>query len=317
MKILVTGGCGFIGHQVVYKLEQLNHEVLIIDNHKTYGSVPEKELLYLLEERKKYIQSDILNFDVCDFTLLYNAFATFNPDIVIHLASYPRQKSVELNPQEGSKTMMEGLVNTLELSKNRKFVYISSSMVYGDFKGPAVETQNCNPKGLYAIMKNAGELMVKDYSRRYGMEHVIIRPSAVYGPRDVKDRVIAKFMINTINNKPMIVKGSDEKLDFTYVEDTAEGIVLASLANKNKNVYNITRGQSRTLLDAANIIQKIAGKGEIILQKKDDKFPSRDSLCIDAAINDLEYKPKTNLEEGLKYYYEWLSNSIYWFRQTV
>jgi nucleoside-diphosphate-sugar epimerase len=317
MRILVTGGCGFIGHQVVHKLENKNHEVLVIDNHKTYGSIPEKEISYLLDERKKYIRSEILNFDVCEFIALYSVFNSFNPDIVIHLASYPRQKSVDLNPQEGSKTMMQGLVNILELCKDKKFVYISSSMVYGDFKGPASENQICNPKGLYAIMKYAGEKIVEDYHYRYKMPYTIIRPSAVYGPRDVKDRVIAKFMLNAINGNPMIVKGSNEKLDFTYVEDTAEGIVLASLANFNQNIYNITRGKGKTLLDAAKIIQQIVGKGEIILKDKDDKFPSRDTLCIDNAANDFGYSPQTNLEEGLKYYYEWLSNSIYWFRQAI
>lgn len=317
MKIIITGGCGFIGHQVVNKLEQKNHEVLIIDNHTNYKSISEKEISYLLKERKKYFKSNILNFDVCDFISLYNVFSTFDPDLVIHLASYPRQKSVEFNPQEGSKTMMEGLVNILELSKNKKFVYISSSMVYGDFAGPAIESMECNPKGLYGIMKYCGELMVKDYHRKYGMKYTIIRPSAVYGPRDVKDRVIAKFMINAINNKEMIVRGANEKLDFTYVDDVAEGIVLAAIANKNNEVYNITRGQSRTLLDAANIIHNIVAGGKVVIEEKDNNFPSRDCLCINKAINELGYNPKTNIEEGLKYYYEWLSNSIYWFRSAI
>lgn len=316
MKVLVTGGCGFIGHKVVEQLESLNYEVLVVDNRTTYGSVSQNELYHLIGERTQSFSADVVNIDICDFSALYKAFE-FDPDVVIHLASFPRQKSVDINPQEGVKTMMEGLINVLELSKNRKLVYISSSMVYGDFNGPAKETDECNPKGLYAIMKYAGENMVKDYARRFGMKYSIIRPSAVYGPCDVGDRVIAKFMINALTGKPLKVNGSKEKLDFSYVDDTANGIVLAALYSGANEVYNITRGWGRTLLDAANIITDLVGGGEIIVQEKDNKFPSRDALCIDKAILDLRYNPLTNLEDGLAKYHEWIKDRLHWFTTTV
>ena len=124
MKVLVTGGCGFIGHRLVNMLEHAGKEVLVVDNHTTYGSVAQKELTNLIDERSKDFSSRIVNIDICNFAALYKAFDEFDPDVVIHLASFPRQKSVSVNPQEGAKTMMEGLINVLELSKNRRLVYI-------------------------------------------------------------------------------------------------------------------------------------------------------------------------------------------------
>lgn len=316
MKILVTGGCGFIGHKVVQILEKMNNEVLVVDNHSTYGSISQRELQYLVDERSSKIQSEIINLDINDFTALYKAFE-FNPDIVIHLASFPRQKSVDISPQEGVKTMMEGLINILELCKTRRLIYISSSMVYGDFNGPAKETDPCNPKGLYAVMKYAGERMVKDYGKRFGMQYNIIRPSAVYGPLDVGDRVIAKFMLNAITDKPMKVNGAFEKLDFSFVDDTAMGICLTTTSGHPDATYNITRGEGRTLYDAAKYIRDLVGKGEIIVGDKDNKFPSRDALCIDKAKLELLYNPTTDLKTGLENYYDWFKDRVHWFTTSV
>lgn len=316
MKILVTGGCGFIGHKVVQNLEKMNKEVLVVDNHSNYGSISQRELEHLVDERSKDIKSDIINLDINNFTALYKSFE-FNPDVVVHLASFPRQKSVDINPQEGVKTMMEGLINILELCKNRKLIYISSSMVYGDFNGSAKETDPCNPKGLYAVMKYAGERMVKDYANRFGMQYNIIRPSAVYGPLDVGDRVIAKFMLNAVTDKPLKVNGAFEKLDFSYVDDTAMGICLATTSGQPGAIYNITRGEGRTLYDAAKHICSIVGKGNIIVGNKDNKFPSRDALCIDAAKKDLLFNPSVDLKSGLEKYYDWFKDRVHWFTTAV
>lgn len=316
MKVLVTGGCGFIGHRVVNLLERAGIETLVVDNHTTYGSISQRELTYLVDERSKDFSSNVIDIDICDFAALHKAFE-FNPDVVIHLASFPRQKSVTINPQEGVKTMMEGLINVLELSKNRRLVYISSSMVYGDMNGPAKETDVCNPKGLYAVMKHSGEKMVEDYAKRFGMRYNIVRPSAVYGPCDVGDRVIAKFMLNAMIGKPMKVNGAFEKLDFTYVDDTAMGIFLVTTSGKPEQIYNITRGQSRTIYDAAKCIRDIVGQGDIITEDKDTNFPSRDALCIDKAREDLLFNPTNDLYDGLVKYYDWFKDRVHWFTTSV
>jgi nucleoside-diphosphate-sugar epimerase len=162
-------------------------------------------------------------------------------------------------------------------------------------------------------MKLAGEWLVRDYSRRNGLVGTIIRPSAVYGPLDVEDRVIAKFMLTAMRGGTLNVNGAGETLDFTYVEDAADGIVGAALSDSTNNkTYNITKSHSRTLLDAANLAVKLAGKGTINVRDKDADFPSRGALNIDAARRDFGYDPKVDVEEVFQKYYEWLSTSSYW-----
>jgi nucleoside-diphosphate-sugar epimerase len=320
--ILVTGGLGFIGHNVVKKLEALGHNVIITDIRTTYGIVPQVELDYLMAERLKTIQTkEIYRIDIADNDGIDFLLRKFKPDTIIHLASFPRQKVVNDNPQLGSRAMSEGLLNLLENAKKHqvcKFLYISSSMVYGDFTDDVTEDAQCRPQGQYGIMKLAGEWLVRDYTRSTGMAHTIIRPSAVYGPLDVEDRVIAKFMLTAVRGGTLKVNGAGETLDFTYVDDTATGIVAAALSNNTNNrTYNITKSHSRSLLDAADLAVKIAGKGTIKVQDRDANFPSRGALNIDAARKDFGYFPQVDIEEGFQAYYEWLNNSVYWSQKTV
>ena len=200
----------------------------------------------------------------------------------------------------------------------RRFVYISSSMVYGDFTDQVREDASCNPQGQYGIMKLAGEWLVRDYSRRGLFDHVIIRPSAVYGELDVEDRVIAKFMLTAMRDGTLKVNGAGETLDFTYVDDAADGIVAAALSdNTNNKTYNITKSHSRSLLDAAQLAVKIVGRGTIEVRDKDADFPSRGALNIDKARRVLGYDPKVDVEEGFHAYYHWIDNSLYWSPKTV
>ena len=231
------------------------------------------------------------------------------------MASFPRQKVVNANPAMGSKVMSEGLINLLETSNNynvRKFIYISSSMVYGDFKDDVKEDYECKPQGQYGILKLAGEWIVKDYTRRTDLVHTIIRPSAVYGPLDVEDRVISKFILRAMRGQPLQVNGAQETLDFTYVDDAADGIVAAALSDRTDNkTYNITKSHSHTLLDAAKLAVKVAGKGEIIVGNRDLDFPSRGALNIDAARRDFGFDPRVDVDEGFQIYYDWLKNDPY------
>jgi nucleoside-diphosphate-sugar epimerase len=321
MNILVTGGLGLIGHHVVNKLESLGHDVVITDTRTTYGIIPQDEIDYLMGERLRKINTnyiykiDISNSDNIDWLIQKH-----QPAIIIHMASFPRQKVVNANPAIGARTMMEGLMNLCESAKKHhvsKFLYISSSMVYGNFNDDVVEDYDCKPQGQYGIMKLSGEHIVKDYSRRNCFSHTIIRPSAVYGPLDVEDRVIAKFMLTAMRGGLLKVNGASETLDFTYVEDAADGIVAAALSENTKNkTYNITKSHSRSLLDAANLAVKIAGKGNIEVKDKDADFPSRGALNIDAARRDFGFDPKVDVEEGFQKYYEWLSTSEYWIKKN-
>ena len=316
--ILVTGGLGLIGHNVVKRLQDKGHLVSIVDSKTNYGIIPQDEIDYLMIERRKKIDRDsyIYERDICDAHAVDHIFNVEQPEIVIHMASFPRQKVVNANPAAGSRVMSEGLLNLLEASNKydvRKFIYMSSSMVYGDFTDDVKEDAICKPQGQYGIMKLAGEWLVKDYTRKTNLVHTIIRPSAVYGPLDVEDRVISKFLLTAMRGETLKVNGEKETLDFTYVEDAADGIVAATLSDNTENkTYNITKSHSVTLLNAAHLAIKLAGGGTLVVKNKDADFPSRGSLNIDAARKDFGYDPKVDVEEGFNYYYEWLSTSKYW-----
>jgi nucleoside-diphosphate-sugar epimerase len=162
-------------------------------------------------------------------------------------------------------------------------------------------------------MKLAGEWLIRDYTRRSRFDHVIIRPSAVYGELDVEDRVIAKFMLNALRGAVLRVNGATETLDFTYVEDAADGITAAALLPVARNkTYNITKSHSWSLLDAARLAVRIAGRGTVELRDKDEDFPSRGALNIDAARRDLGFNPQVDIEEGFQRYHDWLKSSSYW-----
>jgi nucleoside-diphosphate-sugar epimerase len=185
-------------------------------------------------------------------------------------------------------------------------------MVYGDFKDFVTEDAVCRPQGQYGIMKLAGEWLIRDYQRK-GIDHTIFRPSAVYGPLDVEDRVISKFLITAMRGGVLKVNGVNETLDFTYVDDAADGIIQA-LASRNttNKTYNITKSHSKTLLSAAELAVKLAGKGSIEVRDKDQDFPSRGALDISAARRDFDFNPRIDVEQGFKIYHDWIKNSSYW-----
>jgi len=317
MKILVTGGLGLIGHNVVQRLESQQHQVIITDTRTNYGIVPQAELDYLMSERLKKISgNNTYHIDITDadnFDWLVNKH---KPEVIIHLASFPRQKVVNANPAWGSRVMSEGLINVCESAKKhhvRRVVYISSSMVYGNFDDQVTEDYQCRPIGQYGILKLTGEDIVKDYHRRGAFEYAIIRPSAVYGPLDVEDRVVSKFMLTAMRGGILRVNGAGETLDFTYVDDTADGIVAsATLESAGNNTYNITKSHSVSLLEAAKMIVKIVGQGDIEFRDKDADFPSRGALNINKARTILGYNPKIDVEEGFQHYCDWIKHSEYY-----
>ena len=320
MKFLVTGGLGLIGHNVVERLQKRGEEVVIVDNRTTYGIIPQDELDYLMTERwKKIDPTDVYYTDIADGDKFDQIVARHRPEVIIHMASFPRQKVVNANPAVGARVMMEGLMNICESAKKHgveRVVYISSSMVYGDFEDQVTEEAECKPIGQYGIMKLAGEDIVKDYHRRGAFDYAIVRPSAVYGPLDVEDRVVAKFMLQAMRGDVLRVNGASETLDFTYVDDAADGIVAAATRIMAANrTYNITKSHSVSLLEAAEMIVKIVGRGTIECRDRDADFPTRGALCIDRAKVILGFDPKVDVEQGFQNYYNWLNQSPYWAEQ--
>jgi nucleoside-diphosphate-sugar epimerase len=293
---------------------------VVIDSGATYGFIPADELNYLKSVRAGKIGIPVHKYDIVGTggmdVVAHNHIA--GTDAIIHLASFPRQKVAAAHPIAATSVMMTGLMNLLEIARTYnipRFVYVSSSMVYGDFEHDITEDAVCSPQGIYGILKLTGECLVEDHARRHGFESVIVRPSAVYGELDVEDRVISKFMLAALRNQTLKVSGPDEALDFTHVSDAAHGIVLAATVPAAADkIFNITRSAPHTftLAEAAEIIVGLAGQGQIEIHDRDLNFPRRGRLNIDAARSVLGYDPQINVEHGFAIYMQWFTESEYW-----
>mgnify|MGYP005990615529 CR=1 FL=1 len=310
-KILLTGGLGFIGHTIVRKLEDTKHTPVIIDNISDYfGAIDRDELEELITKRRALFKTNVLEHNVCISNTIQIDYLVddIKPDTIIHLAAFPRAKVVMRNPQRGCDVILKGLLNLLESARKhnvKRFVFVSSSMIYGDFDQDCnPETASKNPIEPYGIMKLCAEDLVRNYNRLYGLEYSIVRPSAVYGPYDVIDRVLSKFIVKAKANKPMSINGEGLALDFSYVDDVADGMILCATHPKAANeTFNITRGVSRTLVDAGNIIIKETNsKSELIVNENDGKYPKRGALDTSKARDLLGFNPTVDIEEGLRQY---------------
>ena len=316
MKILVTGGKGFIGSKIVEMLTKDGHTVTVVDNNDTYGIMTKQELEKLFQwrtrnwvaENVQVISGDILNRLIC-----LKAFS-HNPDIVIHLATYPRAKIVDEDPILGIPKVINTTTNLLWHSSKwniKKFVYISSSMVYGDFVDGTKEDANTKPKNIYGEAKLTGERMVKLFAKRDNLNYSIIRPSGVYGPGDMPDRVVSKFFEKAMKNETITLHNGANKVDFTYRQDAARGIIMSALSSVSNVSFNITAGNATSLRTLAETIIKITGSESEIEDIGNHKlYPMRGTLNISRAKDLLGYEPEFTLEQGLKSYYDWLQNKI-------
>ncbi len=316
MKFLVTGGLGFIGTKIIEKLSNDGHKVVCVDNKDTYDIIPKSQLEKLIAWRTRnwdtkntqIIEGDVLDRDVC-----LKAFKT-NPDIVIHLASYPRAKIVDENPILGIPKVIGTTTNLLwHASKfnTKKFVYISSSMVYGDFTDGTREDSNTKPTNIYGEAKLTGERLTKLFAKRDGLNYVIVRPSGVYGPGDLPDRVVSKFFDRAMKNQTITLHNGENKVDFTYRQDAAYGIIKAATSEVANTSFNITAGNATSLRTLAETIIDITGsKSEVQDIGMHKLYPLRGTLNINRARDLLDYSPQFSLRQGLESYYDWIKNKI-------
>jgi len=315
MKILVTGGKGFIGSKIVEMLSK-DHKVTVVDNHDTYGIMTKEDLHKLLQWRTRNWKAEnvsVIDGDILDRLVCLKAFS-HNPEIVIHLATYPRAKIVDEDPIVGIPKVINTTTNLLWHSEKwnvKKFVYVSSSMVYGDFVDGTKEDASTKPKNIYGEAKLTGERLVKLFAKRDGLNYNIIRPSGVYGPGDMPDRVVSKFFAKAMKNETITLHNGNNKVDFTYRQDAARGIVLAALSSVANVSFNITAGNATSLRTLAETIIKITGSESDIEDIGNHKlYPMRGTLDISRAKDLLDYEPEFSLKQGLDSYYDWLQNKI-------
>lgn len=323
----ITGGEGFIGYHIC-KLLLRNDEnhVATYDAQKHY--IPFSESLWPIYQlyRIKSLVSDNLTRirgDVNDRGLLKESLEKYKPDVIIHLAALPVANVSHDYPEEARINILDGTTVLLDILREvnfkfDRFVYTSSSMVYGDFLRdkngqiiPAHEEQQCNPVGIYGAMKLSGEYVTKVYARRLKFNYTIIRPSAAYGPTDCNKRVTEIFVTNALKGEKLkLDNGGHHMLDFSYVKDVAEGFLLATNSDKAVNqTFNITRGEGRKIRELAQIIADLIPGTKIIDEEAVVFRPNRGTCDISKARRLLGYNPKYSLEEGIKEYIEFIKNT--------
>jgi len=313
LKILVTGGEGFIGSWIVEKLSRMGHKVTTLDNSDTYGVIEREELDRLCQWRQRnWKRVTKISGNVI---MPLDRVWLKKQDIVIHLASYPRAKIVNDHPEMGVENIVVGTTGMLQDCVEygvKRFVYVSSSMIYGNFADSTKEDFKANPINIYGEAKLTGERLTQQFNRAAGLEYVIARPSGVYGAGDIPDRVLSKFFAAAMNNRDINVHDANNRVDFTYVEDTADGIISCALERKAANkVFNITAGSATSLGEAAKkIIQLTGSKSQIKDTGQNNLYPERGTLDITQAKTLLNYQPQHNFDQGIKKYYEWLQNKI-------
>ena len=322
-KILIVGGAGFIGHNLGIKLRDLQYEVTIVDSlaiNNLYSI--DKDVDYIkfpelareiINERLSLIKSNKINFIIED-ARNYHAISLIiektNPDFLIHLAAVSHSNKSNKTPHETFDHSLRTLENVLDALKKRSchLIYLSSSMVYGNFKTDKVdESTECDPIGIYGALKLSGEKIIKAYNQVFGLKYTVVRPSALYGERCISRRVGQIFIESALNKDQIYIDGDgSDMLDFTYIKDFIGGIVSIIENKKSENqTFNLTFGQSRKI---SNLIEILKGyfPNIIVKNKQRDKFmPKRGTLSIEKAKNFLNYNPIWPIEKGYTQYIEW------------
>jgi nucleoside-diphosphate-sugar epimerase len=318
-KITIVGGCGFIGHNLALDLVENNYEVSIIDslsiNNLLSVDTINKNSIYskMLRKRLDLLGSskiEIIIQDARNYHILSKELERLNPDILIHLAAVSHANESNKNPYNTFDHSLRTLENSLDWVKSKKcqFIYLSSSMVYGNFNDKSLDEEyHCKPIGIYGNLKLCGELMVKSYQQVFNVPYTIIRPSALYGERCVSRRVGQIFIENALSKKPLKISGNGEdKLDFTYIKDLTKGIMLCCNNEKAFNqIFNITFGNARRIIELTEIMKEYFNDLSIITTERDKLTPERGTLDNSKAKELINFNPEFPIEIGYRQYIEW------------
>tara|TARA_B100001113_G_scaffold103320_1_gene83698 strand:+ start:1482 stop:2414 length:933 start_codon:yes stop_codon:yes gene_type:complete len=309
LNILVTGGAGFIGTNLVEKFIDKQHNVIVIDNLLT-GSKKNLEHFFNSE-----------NFSFIEFDVQNHIEVAEDLDYVLHLASPASPKAYAQHPINTLKAGSIGTINTLGLAKakNAKYLLTSTSEIYGD---PLVSPQpesywgNVNPNGtrsMYDEAKRFAEAAVSSYNRIYDLDTRILRLFNTYGPKmKINDgRVVTNFIHQAITGNDITIYGQgNQTRSFCYIDDTVSGI-LKAMESDNSEIFNIGNPNEITILQLAEkIIELTNSKSEIKFVKLPEDDPMQRKPDISKANNKLNWFPEVSLEDGLKKTIEWVENSI-------
>ncbi len=299
MRILVTGGAGFIGRHLIRSLLKGKNEITIYEN---FSNSSKNEIKDIINASAKIIKGDLTNFKLLKRSLQ-------DIDNVIHLAANIDIPESIKRPEKSHEINVIGSMNLLRASIVNGvsgLIGASSAAIYGDPKNlPVTENTIPNPVSPYGADKLAMEYYIKAFSNTFNFNSVSLRFFNVYGidQSNAYAGVITKFMEKIENDKPLQIFGDGKQTrDYVFIEDLVQGIqkTLKNLKGKRGNIYNIASGRSYSVNELAKILLSIYGKKLQILHVSPRKGDLRfSSTSISLAKKELNYSPKYNLKQGL------------------
>ncbi len=315
MKALITGGAGFIGSHIAERLLKDNHSVVVLDN---LFSGKESNLDFVSQYAIRDTQYELIRGDIRDLDICMKAAA--DCDVIFHQAALKSVPQSMNNPYDYNEVNINGTLNLLNAAKENKvkrFVFASSSSVYGDAEDfPQKEGQYPQLISPYALSKLAGEYYCRIYSKHFGVEAVSLRYFNVFGPRQALDDeyavVIPKFIHCLLNgqNPPIFGTGKQSR-DFTYIDNVVNANLLAAQATGVEGlVFNIADGIDKTVLALVDELNAIIGtsiKPELLPVRIGDVLKSL--ADISQAQRLLDYKPLIGFREGLVRAVEYFKNN--------
>jgi len=322
-RVALIGGAGFIGHNLALELRRLDADVHVIDslqvnNLGAFSNAigdPNKALyLHIINERMRLLNEagvPLHVVDARDYHALSRTLGDINPQVIVQLAAIAHANRSNKDPFSTFDHSFRTLENALDFARVRnveRFLYFSSSMVYGNFDGEAVtEDRHCEPLGIYGALKYGGERLVIAYNQVFQLPFCIVRPSALYGQRCVSRRVGQAFIENALRGLPLTVNGDGtDALDFTYIGDLVQGLVLAiGHPGATNQTFNLTYGGARSLNQMIEVMRREFPDIEVKYQARDALMPERGTLSVEKAKKLLGYEPAYPLDRGFIEYIGW------------
>ncbi len=310
MRILVTGGAGFIGSSLCERLASLGHAVEIIDNFNDYYSplVKRQNLFDLIQKKNVHLTEG----DICDPQILNECFARSKPDRVVHLAAWAGVRPSIEKPLLYQRVNVEGTAAILEACRThgvRHVIFASSSSVYGDREQvPFCEDDNVDfPISPYAASKKAGELLCHVWHHLYGLNIYALRFFTVYGPRQRPDLAIHHFAKQMMAGLPCVLYGDGStSRDYTYIDDITDGILSAIDRVNGFEIVNLGNSTPTRLDQLVLMLGEAMGiTPEIRFEPTKPGDVTRTFASTAKASRLLDYHPKVSMQEGLSRFAEW------------
>lgn len=315
-RVLVTGGAGFIGSNLVDELAARENSVVVLDDFST--GRPENLRNAVATGHVNIIDGSILNYPVVEKLVR-------NTDIIFHMAvqclrlSFTDPVLVHEVNATGTLNLLRACIDEHGNSNIEKFVYVSSSEVYGSAKtAPMAESHELLPTTVYGASKLAGELYTRAYQTSYGLPTVILRPFNSYGYREhwegASGEVIPRFAVRILNDMPPVIFGDGEQTrDFTFVLDTVKGMILAAESDELiGQAVNIARGEEVSIKDIAQTMLDALGKKNLRIEWQDERPGDVRRHYADIALLEKAtgFRPQTAISEGINKYIDWFQKEF-------